>query len=116
MHEMGIAQQLVTIALDAIPGDIENPKVEKLNLRIGKLAAVVEHSLSFCLEVIAKDTPLEGAELVIEPVPVSLRCETCKYQWQTDTPAFGCPACKNGQVTMISGREIEISSLELADE
>ena len=45
MHEMGIAQQLVTIALDAIPDDIENPRVEKLNLRIGKLAAVVEHSL-----------------------------------------------------------------------
>ncbi len=29
MHEMGIAQQLVTIALDAIPDDIENPRVEK---------------------------------------------------------------------------------------
>jgi len=116
MHEMGIAQQLVTIALDAIPGDIENPRVEKLNLRIGKLAAVVEHSLSFCLEVITRDTPLEAAELVIEQVPVCLRCETCKHQWQADTPAFGCPACQNGEVTMISGREIEISSIELADD
>lgn len=116
MHEMGIAQQLVTIALDAIPDDIENPKVEKLNLRIGKLAAVVEHSLSFCLEVITKDTPLEGAELIIDEVPVRLRCESCKHEWQTDTPAFGCPACKNGQVIMVSGREIEISSIELADD
>ncbi|HRF90963.1 MAG TPA: hydrogenase maturation nickel metallochaperone HypA, partial [Desulfobacter postgatei] len=70
MHEMGIAQQLVTIALDAIPDDIENPRVEKMNLRIGKLAAVVAHSLSFCLEVITRDTPLEGAELVIDEVPV----------------------------------------------
>lgn len=113
---MGIAQQLVTIALDAIPDDIKNPRVETLNLRIGKLAAVVEHSLSFCLEVITKDTPLEGAELVIEQVPVCLRCESCKHEWQTDTPAFGCPACKTGQVTLISGREIEISSIELADD
>ena len=116
MHEMGIAQQLVNIALDAIPSDIENPRVEKLSLRIGKLAAVVEHSLSFCLEVITKGTPLEGAQLVIESVPVCLRCETCQHQWQTDTPAFGCPECKTGQVTMISGREIEISSIELADD
>lgn len=116
MHEMGIAQQLAAIALDAIPDDIKNPRVEKLNLRIGKLAAVVEHSLSFCLEVITRDTPLESAELVIEQVPVCLRCETCKHQWQTDTPAFGCPACKTGQVTLISGREIEISSIELADD
>lgn len=113
---MGIAHQLVTIALDAIPEDIENPRVEKLNLRIGKLAAVVEHSLSFCLEVITKETPLEGAELVIDEVPVCLRCERCKHEWQIEAPAFGCPACKNGQVTLISGRELEISSIELADD
>ena len=112
---MGIAQQLVTIALDAIPDDIENPRVEKLNLRIGKLAAVVEHSLSFCLAVISRDTPLDGAELIIDEVPVCLRCERCNHEWQTEIPAFGCPACKNGQVTMISGREIEITSIELAD-
>ena len=116
MHEMGIAQQLVNIVLDAIPDDIENPRVEKLNLRIGKLAAVVEHSLTFCLEVITKDTPLEGAEVIIEDVPVSLRCESCNHEWQTDVPAFGCPACKDGQVKMVSGREIEISSIELADD
>ena len=113
---MGIAHQLVTIALAAIPDDIEKPRVEKLNLRIGKLAAVVEHSLSFCLEVLTKETPLEGAELVIDAVPVCLRCESCKHEWQTQAPAFGCPACKSGQVTMISGREIEISSIELADD
>ena len=112
---MGIAQQLVTIALDAIPDDIETPRVEKLNLRIGKLAAVVEHSLSFCLAVITKETALEGAELIIDEVPVCLRCESCNHEWQTEIPAFGCPACKNGQVTMISGREIEITSIELAD-
>lgn len=116
MHEMGIAQQLVTIALDAIPDDIENPRVEKLNLRIGKLAAVVEHSLTFCLEVITKDTPLEGVEVIIDEVPVRLRCESCNHEWQTDAPAFGCPACKDGQVQMTSGREIEISSIELADD
>ena|SRR6056297_2439440 len=115
MHEMGIAQQMVTIALDAIPDDIENPRVEKLNLRIGKLAAVVEHSLSFCLAVISRDTPLDGAELIIDEVPVCLRCERCNHEWQTEIPAFGCPACKNGRVTMISGREIEITSIELAD-
>ncbi|WP_462271058.1 hydrogenase maturation nickel metallochaperone HypA/HybF [Desulfobacter sp.] len=115
MHEMGIAQQLVTIALDAIPDDIENPRVEKLNLRIGKLAAVVEHSLSFCLAVITRDTPLEGVELIIDEVPVCLRCESCNHEWQAEIPAFGCPACNNGQVTMISGREIEITSIELAD-
>ncbi len=116
MHEMGIAEQLVKIALDAIPEDIENPRVEILNLRIGKLASVVEHSLSFCLEIVTKDTPLENVKLVIEEVPVKIRCLACNKEWEVDTPMFKCPDCEDTEVTMLSGREIEITSMELADE
>ena len=113
MHEMGIAQQLVQIALDSIPEDIENPKVEKLNLRIGKLASVVEHSLSFCLEIITKDTPLENARLVIDFVPVMVHCKSCDNEWEVKGPVFKCPFCEDGDVEMLTGREIEITSLEL---
>lgn len=116
MHEMGVAEQLVKIAMDAIPDDIENPRVEVLNLRIGKLAAVVEHSLTFCMEIIAKDTPLDGVTLAIEQVPVTIRCHACQKEWETDSPLFRCPDCGDGKVTMLTGREIEISSMELADD
>jgi len=114
MHEMGIAEQLVQIALDAIPPEIENPRVEKLNLKIGKLSAVVAHSLTFCFEVIAKDTPLEGAVLEIETVPVMVQCLSCNARWEVAGPEFRCPDCKVAEVKMVSGREIEITSLELA--
>ncbi len=116
MHEMGIAEELVKIAMDAIPEDMADPKIEILNLRIGKLASVVEHSLTFCFEIIVKDTPLENARLVIESVPVKIRCKVCQQEWEVDSPMFKCPDCENGEVEMISGREIEITSIELADE
>ncbi len=115
MHEMGIAQQLVQIALDAIPPEVEEPRVESLNLRIGKLAAVVEHSLTFCFEIITKDTPLENARLVIEAVPVRIRCKSCSHEWEADSPMFQCPNCAQGEIEMTSGREIDITSMELAD-
>jgi len=115
MHEMGIAQQLVQIALAAIPDDIENPKVEKLNLRIGKLASVVEHSLTFCLEIITKDTPLENTVLSIDVVPVRVHCKTCDNEWEVKDSVFKCPFCEDGDVEMLTGREIEITSLELVE-
>lgn len=115
MHEMGIAQQLAQIALDAIPKEIENPKVERLNLKIGRLASVVEHSLSFCFEIIAKETPLENAELNIDFVPVRVHCQSCDNQWEVTGPVFQCPFCEDGDVKMLTGREIEITSLELAE-
>jgi hydrogenase nickel incorporation protein HypA/HybF len=116
MHEMGIAEELVKIAMDAIPEDIADPRVAILNLRIGKLASVVEHSLTFCIEIITKDTPLENVKLVIESVPVKIHCKICHQEWEVDTPMFKCPDCENGEVEMISGREIEITSMELADD
>ena len=115
MHEMGIAQQLVQIAIDAIPGDIENPRVEILNLKIGRLASVVEHSLTFCFEIITKDTPLENARLDIDFIPVRVRCKSCENEWEVKDSIFKCPFCEDGDVEMLTGREIEITSLELAD-
>lgn len=115
MHEMGIAQELVRIALDALPRDLKDPKVASLNLRIGKLSSVVPHSLTFCFDIITKDTPLEHARLDIERVPVVIRCDTCGRQWEADTPVFRCPDCEEGQVELLSGREIEIVSLELSE-
>lgn len=115
MHEMGIAQQLVNIALDAIPDDIESPRIEKLNLKIGRLASVVEHSLTFCLEIITKDTPLEHATVHIDFIPVTVSCKSCENRWEVEGPVFKCPFCQDGEVQMLTGREIEITSLELAD-
>lgn len=115
MHEMGVAEQLAKIAIDSIPKEIDNPKVKTLNLKIGQLSSVVEHSLTFCFEIISKDTPLENARLNIEPVPVTVRCESCAHEWEVDGPVFECPNCKVGKVKMLTGREIEITSLELDD-
>jgi len=115
MHEMGVAQQMINIALSSIPKDIVNPKVEKLNLKIGKLAAVVDDSLRFCFEIISKGSPLEGAELVIEHVKVKVRCKQCNKIWEVDEAIFSCSSCKDGAVEIISGRELEIISIELAE-
>jgi len=115
MHEMGIAEQIVEIALKSIPGDIADPKVERMNLRIGQFASVVEDSLRFCFGIIVKDTPLSETELVIETVPVLVHCNKCGFEWEVDNPIFKCPECRGTDLEMLSGREIDIDSIELAD-
>lgn len=112
---MGVAQQLVQIALDSIPEDIKNPQVEKVNLKIGKLAAVVESSLTFCFEIITKDTALERAVLNVDFIPVTVHCKSCGNTREVEDPLFQCPFCENGEIELLTGREIEIISIELAD-
>lgn len=115
MHEMGIAEQLAQIAIDAIPKDLVDPKVTQLNLKIGKLSSIVEHSLTFCFAIIAKDTALENAHLDIEVVPVTVCCSSCSDEWEVTGSDFTCSHCKDSNVKILTGREIEITSLELAD-
>jgi hydrogenase nickel incorporation protein HypA/HybF len=82
MHEMGIALQIVEIATASIPSDLAEVRIERVNLKVGKLAAVVPESLRFCFSVASKDTALDGAELL----------------------------------EILSGRELDIESIEIAEE
>lgn len=115
MHEMGIAMQIIEIATNAIPDDVKNIRVERVNVKIGKLSAVVPDSLRFCFDIAIKDTPLSGAELVIEEIPVTARCSGCKNEWTISEAVFSCPRCDKGNITILSGQELNIESIEIAD-
>ena len=116
MHEMGIAMEIIEIAEASIPAGIENVQVERVNLRVGKLSAIVPESLTFCFGVAIKDTRLEGATLNIEQVPVVATCKDCGAKWTIDEPAFACPKCQSGSIELISGKELDILSIEILDE
>jgi hydrogenase nickel incorporation protein HypA/HybF len=116
MHEMGIALQIIEIASASIPKSETPVQVEKVNLKVGKMAAIVSDSLRFCFEIAAKDSLLAGAVLHIEEVPVRARCKDCHDEWTIGEPVFQCPQCGSGKLDIISGRELNIESIEIADE
>nr|MBC8361576.1 hydrogenase maturation nickel metallochaperone HypA [Candidatus Desulfatibia profunda] len=116
MHEMGIAMQIIEIATASLPAGMENVKIERVNLKIGKLSAVVPESLRFCFEIAAQDTPLGDAKLQIEEVPVIVKCNDCHTQHVINEAVFRCRKCNSGSVDIISGRELDIDSIEIADE
>ena len=115
MHEMGIAMEIVDIAKASIPEDMQGAQIRRVNLQVGKLSAIVADSLRFCFDLVVKDTPLEGAELAIEEVPVVARCKDCQAQWTVTEPVFTCNACRSGAIDILSGRELDIKSIEIED-
>lgn len=115
MHEMGIALQIVEIVTASLPEDLGTARVSGVNLKIGKLAAVVPESLRFCFDVAVRDTALAGARLVIEEMPVVARCKDCNARWTIDEPVFICKACQSGSLEILSGRELDIESIEVVE-
>jgi len=116
MHEMGIAMQVVEIAAASIPEHLKNSRVQGVYLKIGKLSSVVPDSLRFCFDIVSKDSAISGATLYIEEIPVKARCKSCENHWTIDGPAFSCPRCGSGTIELISGQELDISSIEIEED
>ncbi len=107
--------QIAKIATSSIPEDMANTRIEKVNLRVGRLAAIVPDSLCFCFEIAVKDTPLAGASLNIEEVPVTAKCKECGFKWTITSSVFKCTECESGSIEMLSGRELDVVSIEVAE-
>ena len=85
-------------------------------LKIGKLSSVVPDSLRFCFDIVSKDSAIAGAKLYIEEIPVTALCKSCDNHWTITGPAFSCPGCGSGKIVLISGQELDISSIEIEDD
>ncbi|MGD0337527.1 MAG: hydrogenase maturation nickel metallochaperone HypA [Bacteroidota bacterium] len=115
MHELSIAQNIIDIVRQYLP--VEGPQqVRIVKVRIGEMAGVVPDSLDFCFNAIIGSTPLEGAALVIEHIPVVIHCMQCGKEHLLDHSAFYCQFCDSTDVRMISGNELQVVEIEVADE
>jgi len=113
MHELSITQEVVRTVEDARRGAGLDLRVTAVRLKIGRLTAVVPDCLKFYFEMLTKDTPLEGAAVNIEIVPMNARCGACGAQFSLDEPMFLCPECGSGETEILSGRELVVDSIEV---
>lgn len=111
MHELSIIENIVEIILNEMPKH-NIKKVERISLRIGEMRQVVPEALHFGFECVSKNTPVEGAELIIENVPIKGHCFHCNNEFLLKNWLQSCPSCKNNSIEIISGKELEIKEFE----
>jgi len=112
VHELSIAQAVVDVATR----HAGSASVERVYVRIGHLRQVVPSALAFSFELCTHGTPLEGAELEIEHVPISAVCRSCEAESELAGFPLACPACGGMAVDVVRGEELQVESLELTEE
>ena len=115
MHELGIAQNILEIVRQSVPKD-QMTAVRGIRIRVGQLSGVVPDSLNFCFGAIVSNTEMERANLAIEQVPTTSQCRDCTQRFTIEEFDFVCPMCRSTNLELISGKELEIVEIELADE
>lgn len=89
------------------------PKVTRVHLQVGSFTCVEPSQLVFTWQVAVRGSWLDGAELVIEGVPLVARCLCCS---STYSPApeqgYRSPCCQHPMEEIVSGRELRIRSVD----
>jgi hydrogenase nickel incorporation protein HypA/HybF len=111
MHEFSIASAVVATAVKHARGR----RVTVVALRIGALRQVVPEALDFAFGITSRETVCEGARLEWESVPLRVACRPCDRTWELQRPPFRCPGCGDGSVTVLSGEELEVESIEVEE-
>ena len=113
MHELSIAMSI----LDSVQEEVDRRNcgsVEAIHLRIGALSGVVPDALRSAYELAAEQTPYASTRLMIEEVPIVIYCAACaRNQPIVSSNWFCCPECNTPSNQIVSGRELEITALEL---
>lgn len=114
MHELSVARNIIETVEQHVPAD-ERKNVKAVMLKVGEFSGVVTDSLKFSWEAIVNGTPLEGAELKIEPVPFRLKCNTCGSETGNIYGLRECAECRSMDTNVIQGEELIISEIVMED-
>jgi hydrogenase nickel incorporation protein HypA/HybF len=112
MHELSIALSILDMAAEE--GGRHGGRVAAVHLRLGPLSGVVKDALVSAYDLARTDTPLAGADLVVEEVPIVAYCPACAAERPLATIyELCCPVCGTPTPTIVRGRELEVTALEL---
>ena len=111
MHEVSIVSDLFEIIQENIVKH-ELKAVTKVVLKIGEMTCVEEHAIRFAFEAMAKDTEVERAELIIDKVKATAKCESCGEIFAASFLNKICPKCSLFSGHILTGYELYIDELE----
>ena len=109
MHELSIAQSVVDTVLERTG----ERHVTTVRLQVGRLSGVVPDALTFCFDLAAAGTPLDGARLEIEEPTGRAHCRDCDAEFGLQDLILLCD-CGSADVEVMSGRELQLTSVEVA--
>lgn len=112
MHELSVCQALLTQVAD-LARDHRANAVHKIVIRVGPLAGVEPALLMQAFPLACAGTLAEAAELVIEELPLRVRCETCSAESAVLPNRLVCGACGDWHTRLVSGDEMLLASVEL---
>ena len=115
MHELSVCQALLTQVTDLAHEHRANA-VHRIVIWVGPLAGVEPALLAEAFPLARAGTLAEAAELIIEELPLRVRCKSCGTESAATPNRLVCGACGDWHTHLVSGDELLLASVELSRE
>lgn len=112
MHELAVCQSMME-QVEAIAAERGASRVISITIGIGPLSGVEAPLLKHAYPVASAGTIAKGAELVIELLPVRVKCNQCGSESEATPNKLVCKSCGDWRTNLISGDELLLMSVEL---
>jgi hydrogenase nickel incorporation protein HypA/HybF len=113
MHELSIALCI----LDAVAEESARRggvRVGAVHVKVGALSGVIKAALGPAFELAREGGEFADCRLVVEEVPVVIRCAACQADRAVPSvQEMCCPVCGSAPAEIISGREMDITAMEI---
>jgi len=112
VHEFSVCSALLS-QVEAIAAEHDAVAVKAISLRVGPLSGVEPHLLDRAFSVARIGTLAENAELIVEALPVRVRCQQCGAESEASANRLICGTCGDYRTRLVSGDELLLNSVEL---
>lgn len=109
MHEFGYCEGI----LEAVEQRAAGRPVAGFTVRIGATHRIVKESLDQAFAMVATGTVAEGADIVLDVVPVTVSCGSCGRTSTSMDPLATCSGCGSPDVSVSGGDELLLESITL---
>jgi hydrogenase nickel incorporation protein HypA/HybF len=111
VHELSLSQSIGQI----VQRHADGRAVQVVHLRVGQLRQVVPDSLRYCWDIVNEGTVCEGSVLDIDHVAASIACDECGATTVLHELRMVCASCDSSHVHVLTGEELLVTSIELAE-
>jgi hydrogenase nickel incorporation protein HypA/HybF len=112
MHELAVTQSILDISMRHA-NEAGAKRITDINLVVGQFSSIVDDSVQFYWDIIAKETIAQGATLHFNRIPGEMTCGACGHTFRPNDETFACPSCSSTQVMITKGEEFRVDSIDV---
>lgn len=112
MHELSVCQSLLA-QVETIAQQQRAERVTGISLLIGPLSGIEPDLLQQAFTLARAGSVADQARLVIESLPIRVRCQSCERESEALPNRLICAHCGDYHTQLISGDEMLLASVEL---